>query len=379
MVCGTTFSLNKVRLMDAIDHQKLFFRPICSNAEIERIFNVTDAKDHLLKLRAETIVDHMRLFRVYRNKALKNEQNWTLEAAFADSHYKAVLAKLPKDARALCSVVTYGDIFSDDPNGMIFNTPYGPITTISESLKFFLKFSHLAILEFEEEVPMRIRVNALRIAIRIMLRKEAMDFYMDPRGVVPPRIATAIHAPIPLQLKFIAGHEFAHFIFGHMSESNLIDQPVFYALSSSENEYKSAKVYNTSQRNEFEADLQAILLPRYSDRQRKELLCAALLWFGCLELFHAARDVIFPQGSWCYQSHPTPRERYENLLANISSSGLNSRHWSEFPSLIENLKGFLQNDISLHFDDYEMYGSFYLDEPNTQWRGRELIDRVDYY
>lgn len=365
--------------MDEIDHQKLFFRPICSNAEIERIFNVKDAKDHLLKLRAETIVDHMRLFRVYRNKALKDEKNWSLEAAFDCSHYKKVLAKLPKDARSLCSAVTYGDMFSDDPNGMIFQTPYGPVTTISESLRFFLKFAHLAVLEFGEEVPMRIRINALRIAVRVMLRKEAMDFYMDPRGIVPSRIATAIHAPIPLQLKFIAGHEFSHFILGHLSESNLTDQPIFYALSSTEDEYKPAKVYNTSQRNEFDADVQAILLPRYSIRQRNELLCAALLWFGCLELFHAVRDVIFPQGSWCYQSHPTPRERYENLLANIPTDGLDSRHWKEFPSLIEKLKAFLQEDVSLHIDAYETYGSAYLDEPNTQWRGRELIDRVDYY
>ncbi|HES75487.1 MAG TPA: hypothetical protein ENO09_00615, partial [bacterium] len=273
--------------MDAVDQQKLFFRRVCSSPEIERIFNVKDAKDHLLKLRAETIVDHMRLFRVYRNKALKDEKNWSLEASFDASHYEAVLAKLPKDARTICSTVTCGDIFSDDPNGMIFPTPYGPVITISESLRFFLKFAHLAILEFGDEVPMRIRMNALRIAIRVMLRKEAMDFYMDPRGIVPPRIATAIHAPIPLQLRFIAGHEFSHFILGHLSETNLIDQPIFYALSNAENEYKPVKVYNTSQHNEFDADLQAIMLPRYSSRQRNELLRAALLWFGCLELFYA--------------------------------------------------------------------------------------------
>ena len=28
---------------------------------------------------------------------------------------------------------------------------------------------------------------------------------------------------------------------------------------------------------------------------------------------------------------------------------------------------------------YETYGSVYLDKPNTEWRGRELKDRVDYY
>lgn len=27
---------------------------------------------------------------------------------------------------------------------------------------------------------------------------------------------------------------------------------------------------------------------------------------------------------------------------------------------------------------FERYGSFYLAEPNTKWRGRELTDRIDY-
>ena len=33
---------------------------------------------------------------------------------------------------------------------------------------------------------------------------------------------------------------------------------------------------------------------------------------------------------------------------------------------------------SENFEMYEMYGSLYLAAPNTEWRGRELIDRVDY-
>ncbi len=368
-----------MRLMDEIDQQKLFFHPVCNADEIERIFSLKNANDYLLKMRAETIVDHMRLFRVYRNKALRGGKNWSLEGAFNNAHYRAVLDKLPKDARSACDAITYGDIFSDDPNGMICWTPYGKVTTISESLQFFLQFAHLAVLEFRQEVPMRIRVNSLRIAIRVMLRKEALDFYMDPRGLVPPKITTAIHAPISLQLKFIAGHEFSHNILGHLSNSNLSEQPIFYALSNSDCDYKLTKVYNTSQQNEFDADVQAILLPKYSNRERIELLKAALLFLGCLELYRAVTDTIFPQVSWLPKSHPTPLERYENLLTNVPADGLDSRHWKEFPKSIVKLSAFLQEDVSLNFEAYETYGSAYLDEPNTKWRGRELIDRVDYY
>ena len=38
----------------------------------------------------------------------------------------------------------------------------------------------------------------------------------------------------------------------------------------------------------------------------------------------------------------------------------------------------MKEDVSVNFDLYEMYGSLYLAKPNTEWRGRELIDRIDF-
>ena len=55
--------------MDNIGAYRQLYRPVCNEAEIDRIFDVRNGADHLLKLRANTIVDHMRLFRVYRNYA----------------------------------------------------------------------------------------------------------------------------------------------------------------------------------------------------------------------------------------------------------------------------------------------------------------------
>jgi len=65
--------------MNDIDFERIQYFPICNQQEIERILNIRNAQDYLLKLRANTIVDHMRLFRVYRNKAITNEKNWSLE------------------------------------------------------------------------------------------------------------------------------------------------------------------------------------------------------------------------------------------------------------------------------------------------------------
>ena len=366
--------------MEELEAQKLFYHPVCSPVEIERIFNIENARDHLLKLRADTLVDNMRLFRVYRNKALADEKNWSLEQSFDNSHYLKVLEKLPPDLKGLCQQVTYGDMFSNDPNGMIFNTEYGVINTISDALKFFLKFSHLAILDFQSEVPMNIRFNSLRIALRTMLKTEAMDFSMDPRGIIPSNIASAIHRPIQTQMQFIAGHEFAHFILGHLEVTSTVEQPIFYAISEDDEDYKPEKVFNNSQKNEFEADIQSILLPNYTDIEQTELLHSALLWFGCLELYQAALDVMFLQSPWRYKTHPSARERYENLLANIPTpKAFKLSAWNNFHELIDELTKAIQDDISLNCDAYEKYGSAYLDKPNTKWRGRELVDRVDYY
>ena len=69
-----------------IEIQKSFYRSICNEEEIERIFNLKSPMDYLLKLRADTIVDHMRLFRVYRNKTLAKGNDWSLENAFCGYH-----------------------------------------------------------------------------------------------------------------------------------------------------------------------------------------------------------------------------------------------------------------------------------------------------
>ncbi len=73
-------------------------------------------------------------------------------------------------------------------------------------------------------------------------------------------------------------------------------------------------------------------------------------------------------------------ERYENLLSNLPlSTEFDLEPWKQFPNLVRKFKDMLQEDVSLNIEGYEIYGSCYLDLPNTPWRGRELVDRVDYY
>jgi len=140
------------------------------------------------------------------------------------------------------------------------------------------------------------------------------------------------------------------------------------------------KVYNQRQKEEFAADINSLLLPEYNPKKRGDIFESALLWFGCLDLFEVALDTLYPQSPWIYQSHPTAKERFENVLSNVPvPDGVDIKTWRQFQETIKKFKLFLIKDVSDNIDFYEMYGSAYLDEPNTKWRGPELIDRVDYY
>ena len=361
-----------------IDIKKQFYRPVCNEAEIDRIFNVKDSKDYLLKLRADTIVDHMRLFRVYRNYALANEGKWSLEKSFEIEHYTRFYDRLDEEKKKLCANITYGNIFSNEPNGQIFKTDYNPIITISDSLKFFFKFMNLGLMDFGERIPAHVAHNSLRIAIRVMLQSEALDFLMDPRGIIPADIGEAIHYTIPYQMQFIAGHEFAHYILGHLSENKLMNKPVFKAIFSEQEDYSFQKVYNYSQKNEFDADIMSIEFGNYDTEEKSKIFESALLWFASLDLYEAVENYISPPIG--YITHPPARDRFENILEKIRMpKDYDYSKWKGLLEVIDYYKEFFIEDVALNIENYEIYGSVYLDKPNTEWRGKELIDREDYY
>ncbi|MBN8680964.1 MAG: hypothetical protein J0M29_22255 [Chitinophagales bacterium] len=362
-----------------IEIQKGFFYPICNEQEIERIFNVKNASDYLLKLRAETIVDHMRLFRVYRNKALKKGSDWSLENSFLSSHYDNVKIQLPEELRIKCDEVTHGNIFSNEPNGLIFKTEYGVVSTISDSLRYFIEFMNLGLLNFGKKVPMKIQLNGIRIALRIMLETEALDFLMDPRGIIPPKIQQKMHSSVPFIMQFIAGHEYAHLLLGHLDDNKTIKKHLLKAIFKSQNDYKMLDVYSTSQQNEFDADVASINLPNYGKKEKMFIFEGALMWYAFLDIYEGVEQSIFPPVG--YQSHPTAKERYFNLLNKIETyPGFKYEYWDKhLPKSIEEYRNFFIDEVGFNIEFYEMNGSAYLDEPNTKWRGRELIDRVDYY
>src|SRR6218665_1437480 len=154
--------------------QRMFYHPVCNGSEVDRVLNVKTASDYLLKLRADTIVDHMRLFRLYRNYVSLTEgagKKWSLEKSFKTAHYEQFFKNIDPDLRSQFYGATFGDFFSYEPSASIHTSDFGPIVTVSRSFEFFLKFYHLAVLDFETDVPADVRLNALRISMRVLLQR----------------------------------------------------------------------------------------------------------------------------------------------------------------------------------------------------------------
>lgn len=170
-------------------NQRGWYHGICSETEIDRILNVQKGKDYILKLRADTIVDNIRLWRVYRHISNAWGKDWALEKYFNAYSYINVRKAMPKEKQEICKQVSFGSIISSDPNGLIFETPYGICSTYSEYLRYFTRYSCLALLEFKGKVPWEVRFQAMRIAIRVMLQSEVFDFEVAPRGIIPKESA----------------------------------------------------------------------------------------------------------------------------------------------------------------------------------------------
>ena len=354
-----------------------FYSPFCTPSEVARLLSPTNASDFLLGIRAHYIADHMRVLRYFRRQRALKGAEYSLEACFPTDHYERYLASLPEADRSRLQGVCYGDVYTSDANGEIFVSPFGPIITICGSLRHFLEYGQLAIGAFHIEVPDDVRFRALVIALRVMFGYESLDFDADPRGIIDPLIRERIQDSISLQMQFIAGHEFAHHLLGHLSEGQTHPAGSRAVLGQGA---EACTAYSTSQQEEFEADLDALTRPNLPDGLRGVVINATCMWFGLVELYEHAREIMAPMPAW-RRSHPSARDRHLRIQSALKRYLPNEliENSSAIIRTVDIMRGHLTEYLSLHVDVFEAYGSIYLsDEPNTEWRGPLRIDRVDY-
>lgn len=351
----------------------------CTPEEAERVVNPQNSQDYLLRLRAVFIADHTRIWRVFLHLCRIYGNEWSLEKYFTSDAYDAFKSIISESNNEKCKDVVCGNIYDNNANGLIFSTRYGVLSTYSVSLRYFSIYANLALGEFNKEVPWHVRLNAMRIACRVMLNREAQDFIFDPRGIIPKDIMTNLRSQWRMNNIFLAGHELSHFILGHVKEDNKQEMGFLKPHFKDDTDYRKINGYRISQLHEFDADLAALNLVELSDEEYSVYYHAALDWFSILAIYEGVEDSICPP-SGTNQTHPGAIARYTNILNNARRPiDFDEELYNEtLPALTSFWRENMINDAAENIDLYETYGSVYLDEPDTEWRGKELIDRVDY-
>lgn len=362
--------------MNPIQIQKNFYRPFCSEEEIDRIFSVSSAEDHLLKLRADAVADHMRYYRVMRRRMSNSGDAWNFTESFHHPMFQEYTDRLVNNGYLPINgapIPPSGLIYATEANGICMATDFGNLITISESLKYSLYFMNLCYLDLGVEVPNDVRWAAEKIAIRIMLGTESLDFDLDPRGEIPCELDRSLQDFTDKQLLFVLAHEYAHHIMGHLDDSTIIERPLFRAASGGDSVQRA--VYSYRQEQEFDADAGAIDHPKYSGDDFHQHSIAALTFLAYIDIFQSVEDQIFPSMPWG-KTHPPPLDRFWRIFDRVSSSsGIGRQEAEKFLEFTSIHKKALANDVGFSFDSYENYGSIYL----GSWRGPVLVDRVDYY
>jgi hypothetical protein len=352
------------------------YKPFCNSDDINRIFNVKNSEDYLLKLRAETVVEDMRLFRVIRNRYIKNGKTWDFTRHFSTYEFEEFLKHIPNEFSEKANL-TQGFIFSNEAYGCIMRTDYGDIICISEALRYFLFYMNLSFLDFRIDVPDAVRYRSLIIGIRTMLKSETLDFEQDPRGLIPKELEKANNDMVSRQLQFIIGHEFSHHFLGHLNRKSTIKKGLFRMFKNEIEAKEKQEFYNHSQQAEFEADKFTLGLLKKTEYLDNFYVQGAISFFGYLDIYESVSDYIFPP-SGLYKTHPSPESRCKRIIDDFKEF-TDSKFIETFLESIKEHKKLIMDDIGFEIEKYEMYGSHYLAEPNSKWRGKELIDKVDYY
>ena len=322
-------------------------------------------------MQADAITDHARIWRVSTRRAQKRNLN-TLLIDEHRSDFDEYLTTLSDVDRMIAECIPTRYILTNNYDAMCFKTDFGSAIVISEVLRYFLYFMNLANLDLPD-VPEDVRTNARLIAVRTLLMNEALDFDLDPRGVVPAHIHLQLDGMVRWQMKFVIGHEFAHHRLGHsadgifraargLDEAELLNRPTQW------------DAYRRAHEHEFEADLHSILGAEASEQDRYSLFIGGTTFLLHLTVFETVMESIHPEFGTIF-THPPTMDRFHKLVDHFKPlKSFQIERTDVIVKYYENLANDLVKGHSIQPDTLTKYGSLYL----ADWQGPPLVDRVDY-
>lgn len=360
---------------EGLTTKETFYLPFCTKEEILRIRNQSSSSDYLLWLRAEAIADSPRAVRVFRKRAAE-KKDWSLTKYYRDnfSYDKKYLEAAGKKFKSKTSNIPAGMAFVHDVNAMCIHTKFGNVIVANEALAFFLYYMNIVFFGRELGIDYSDISASLSIAIRIMMGSESLDFDIDSRGDLPPKIHKEIANYTEVQLIFIFGHEYAHHILGHLSSSSIKKYPL-QTIMHTERSNIDIKAYSYEHKKEYSADLYAIKNIRNNNQFRSIMADSAFLMFIYFDILEhvlqylALRDTIS-------KTHPKPLDRLWHLRGKLKSKIGGSvdtiKSYLKFSDQIKNL--LIKEWLPFRIDELERYGSIYL----PSYKDKTLIDRIDF-
>lgn len=353
---------------------------------MNRIFSPKNTLDILLKIRADSVIDNIRISRVFAKRAsFVEEEKWTLTGQFDDSIFAVFRDSIADQFKQCLNAINFGTLFTDRPNAYCIKTEFGPLVMFSEALYTYLYYVTISFAGywkgFGDDIKTRTVEQSLLIAVRTMILAESFDFELDPRGTPPESLNAVIKNVVRKEMLFIIAHEYAHFWLKHLDNNKLKDEDFsLYLLDNISGQRKpesplTLSFYTVEQEQEFQADRLAIdiLCEAYEDRG--DILLTAISVLLKIQLFESFANLLRKGKN--ESSHPPSLERCQQLLKSAKTTW-NKEQVEQFESL-KAIVGKFETSLSSLFQRdptlFTNYGSAYLD----QWKiGKMKRDRLDY-
>lgn len=354
---------------EGLSPEETFFVAFCARSEILRLRAIRNAHDYLLRMRAMAIVDSPRTVRVMRKRRQIYEsagRHWALTHYYhsLDSFHKAYIDSLPRAQAKRLKSIPSGLLPITEANAVCVASLVGEVVVVSEGLYHFYYFMTIAVFGKNFEIPMSDRVSALVIAYRLMNQSEALDFDLDPRGVLPPKTESKIQALVSDQMQFTFGHEYAHYLCGHVSSSS---------VSLPGNHVARTFAYDL----EFEADAQAINLVRQKPSTAHRIASGGMFVLLFLDLLYRLKEQYNLRPLPISETHPEPIDRlwalHRTLRSNSPMTTKDIEHSvAVCAQLVAAFPKFLEH--SPRADALTFYGSIYL----PSYVEKPKMDRIDF-
>lgn len=347
------------------------YKIICNSEEYERILNPKVLEDHLLKLRANAILDHMRAIRVFAER-FKHSQEVSLSKWYRNNDRdNKYLDNISKGNLRKLSKVPAGTAMINRANAICMKLNEGNIIVVSEKMMYALYFFNIFIygtsLGFDEQECFIGYV----IALRTYYGYESIDFDLDSRGVFDDETEGHLQKLTTDQYNFILGHEYAHHLLGHLDDSKLIDECNFGGDKTGRLTH-----YKHRFKEEYDADWHAIKNVTGNNKFKDDLTNAA---FSCFLFFYVLESVdeyLSPRGNSKPRTHPPALDRISQLRKRVRSSfGINNDYLENVQKYVDQITlHFLTELLPFNMDEFEIYGSYYFH------RFKPIIqrDRIDF-